>query len=168
MNREGTVTRQEAEEYYSSTEDSGRELYERFVDGRWYVSFMAGTFDTYDAIIHDEDGMALVEIKKRSARYPSTAFKRDGWMIEKGKLKRLRKIRDKYFTPDTGIIYVNIYADGVIRCWDMDPIVEDLEERTGTFSNLGSADAWHKKEKTHFGLFPEQAYIDVEWGVTYG
>lgn len=161
MQRQGKVSPKEAEAYYSETEDSGRKLYASFVDGAWPVAFSDDTYGSYDAIICDDEGWALVEIKKRG--YKSDAF--DSWMLEKTKLQRLVKDRDELFPEGTGIVYVNIYADGVIRCWDIDEVLHKLEEREGTFSNLGSADAWHKKDKRHFGLDPRDAYLEVEWDV---
>lgn len=103
----------------------------------------------------DDAGPAIVEIKVR--HYASDAF--PDWMLEKKKVQRLFSVARE----EEGVVYANFYSDGVVRLWDVDEVLDALEEKTATVRNLGSADRWHQKEKAHYGLTADQAYLECEW-----
>lgn len=154
------MTKKQRDAYYKQTEQEGRARFKALCDEEgWQVTFSTGKYDCFDAEIVDNTGPAIVEIKVR--RDPHDA--REGWMLEKDKLRRL--LDEAY--DDEGIIYVNFYEDGHVRLWAVDELLNELEEDQGTFNNLGTADQWHTKEKAYYDLTADQAYIDWEWGTTY-
>ena len=151
------MTTAQKQHYYSSTAQKGTEILQRVADDQgWIVAFPDDQYSPYDAVIIDEDGTALVEVKVRT--YDSDAFK--DWMMETKKLQRIREICPK----DVDIVYVCAHPDGKVRFWDVESVIEGLEKGERECKNLGRKRRFHQKIKEKYDLPSKMAYY--EWTST--